>query len=339
MHIHLRRLLSFSFFGWILFGASLLPAQDAAAPHVPIDADAGKDPALVLSRLDEQIDLVASKFDDKSSPATLNDLYNRAGELQDQAEQLVEALIPELEDTQTRLAVLGPVPSSGATPEALELSSQRNQLERDKARLDGQIKQAQLLRQDAAKLASQSIHAYRGQLQQQLGARTHSPLTPSFWREVSSALPADITRLGRVKASVIEQVQIAWLPDNRQALLLCLLGALLLIVPGRWLMERGALSLAKRYLPKRLRNSTMAVLFTLTVTTSVGAACWLIYLGLNWADSSNEQSAFLATLIVYPVLPAAFITGLGRVLLSVKHPSLRLPPLTKFTARRLRWFP
>ncbi len=91
----------------------------------------------------------------------------------------------------------------------------------------------------------------------------------------------------------------AWQPENRLPLILCLIGAVLLIVPGRWLAERLALMLASRYMPDgHLRRSALAVIFTLTVTLSIGVAVWLVYQGFDWNGTLDDDLDTLAQQIV-----------------------------------------
>lgn len=340
MRTFLRQLSILSLLGSFLLVAQPVFAQDASASSAPASASSTQDPAQTLSGLSKQLDDIKTTFNNKSAKASLNDLRNQAGDIQQQADQLVQTLTPELDSTQTRLTVLGPAPAAGAPPETPAVSQQRRQLGREKTKLDGQIKQAQLLSQDAAKLASQIVGAHNEQFQAQLGSRATSPLGIPFWRNLKNAFPDDMARVRRVKDLLLEDADLAWQPDNRWPLLLCMLGALLLIVPGRWLVERTALALASRYMPDgHLRRSAMAVIFTLAVTFSIGVAAWLVYLGFNWNDTFEEEVETFAQSIVRMVFFSAFIAGLGRALLAVRHPSWRLPALNKFTARNLRWFP
>jgi potassium efflux system protein len=100
------------------------------------------------------------------------------------------------------------------------------------------------------------------------------------------------------------------------------------------------LIMGSRYLPDgHLRRSAMAVILTLTVTASIGVAALLAYQGLNWNGTLDDDLDGLAQAIVRATFFAAFIAGLGRALLSYKHPSWRLPSLMDATTHALRWFP
>jgi small-conductance mechanosensitive channel len=343
MHTLLRKLIAPCLLaGSLLFGAHTALAQSPSdSPDAPASASSTQDPAQTLASLSKQLDGLKTTFNSKSNDkVSLNDLRTQAGQVQQQADQLVQTLTPELESAQTRLTVLGPAPAAGAPPETPAVSQQRRQLEREKSKLDGQIKQAQLLSQDAVKLSTQIVEAHNEKFQAQLGSRTNSPLGIAFWRDLRKSFPDDIARVARARDLLLEDAGIAWLPDNRTPLLLCLIGALLLIVPGRTLAERAALAIASRYMPDgHLRRSAMTVILTLTVTLSIGLAAWLVYQGFNWNDTLDEDAQTFAQSLVRSVFFCAFAAGLGHALLSVKRPSWRLPGLTKFTAHSLRWFP
>jgi potassium-dependent mechanosensitive channel len=321
-------------------GASTAVAQGQAAT-APASASSTQDPAQALVTLSKQLDVIKTTLSNKSaSGAPLGDLRNQAGTVQQQAGQWVETLGPQMDVVQSRLTVLGPPPAAGSPPETPAVSQQRRQLERDKGKLDGEIKQAQLLTQDAAKLSTEIAETRNEQFQAQLASRASSPLSVHFWSDLVKSFPDDTDHLKRLGSLVADGVSSAWQPDNRAPFLLCLLGAALLIVPGRWLAERLALAVARRFMPEgHFRRSAMAVILTLTVTLSIGMAFWLVYQGLNWNDTLDEDVDTLVQAIVRVSFFSAFVAGLGRALLSFHHPSWRLPTLMDGTARALRWFP
>ncbi|GAB2576077.1 mechanosensitive ion channel family protein [Dyella jejuensis] len=324
--------------GLFVFGTALLHAQDAAT--VPASASSTQDPAKTLSELSKQLDSIKTALNSNNATAQLTGLRSAAGTVQQQSDDLVKALQPEMDGVQSRLTVLGPPPAAGAPPETPAVSQQRRQLERAKAKLDGEIKQAQLLNQDATKLTSQIVETHNQQFQAQLGSRTYSPLGFGFWSSLAKTYPDDSARIRRGAAWLLEDAGSVWQPGSRLPLLLCLIAAVLLVVPGRWLVERLMRAIASRYMPDgHLRRSALAAIFTLTVTLSIGVAAWLVYLGFDWNNSLSEEVDTFAQAVVRSVFFSAFFAGLGRALLSVRHPSWRLPVLGKSTARSLRWFP
>jgi potassium efflux system protein len=319
---------------------SLHAQAPAASTAAPASASSTPDPAQAIVSLNKQLDGIKTTLSSKPTDAPLTDLRTEALDIQQQAGKWVESLAPQMDSLQARLTVLGPPPAAGAPPETPAVSQQRRQLDRDKSKLDSEIKQAQLLSQDAAKLTTQIVDERNQQFQTQLSTRSSSPLTISFWSDLAKSFPDDSAHVARIKDLVFEGSSAAWQPENRLPLILCLIGALLLIVPGRWLVEYLALALASRYMPDgHLRRSALALTFTLTVTLSIGVAAWLIYQGFNWNGTLDDDLDTLAQQIVRSAFFAAFVAGLGRALISFNHPSWRMPALMDNTARDLRWFP
>ncbi|QRN52091.1 DUF3772 domain-containing protein [Dyella caseinilytica] len=343
MRILIRQLFITSLaLGALGLGASSAYAQSSLqSSSAPASASSTQDPAQALIGLNKQLDTIKTTLSSKTATGTpLNDLRSQAGTVQQQANQWLETLTPQMDSVQSRLTVLGPPPAAGAPPETAAVSQQRRQLERDKSKLDSEIKQAQLLSQDAIKLTTEIAETRNEQFQMQLAMRANSPLSLHFWSDIANSFPDDTDHLKRIGGLLADGVNDAWQPGNRTPFLLCLLGAVLLIVPGRWLVERAALAVVIRFMPEgHFRRSALAVIFTLTVTLSIGLAFWLIHQGLNWNDTLDEDLETLAQSIVRSAFFSAFIAGLGRALLSYHHPSWRLPVLMDGTARALRWFP
>ena len=343
MRTFIRRLSILSLaLGLLGFATPATHAQSpASASSAPASASSTQDPAQALVNLSKQLDTIKTTLSNKSaSGAPVGDLRSQAGTVQQQADQWVTMLAPQMDSVQSRLTVLGPPPAAGAPPETLAVSQQRRQLERDKSKLDGEIKQAQLLSQDANKLTTEIAETRNQQFQTQLALRADSPLSIHFWSDMAKSFPDDMAHLKRIGGRLADGISTAWQPDNRTPFLLCLIGAVLLIVPGRWLVERLALVIARRFMPEgHFRRSALALIFTLTVTLSIGLAFWLVHQGLNWNDTLDEDLDALAQAIVRSAFFSAFAAGLGRALLSFHHPSWRLPNLLDRTADALRWFP
>lgn len=297
-------------------------------------------PAQSLDQLGDQLDAIQATLKDKRTKIPLGDLRNTALKVQDYARQLAASLAPQMGALQAQLGVLGPPPAAGAPPEAGEVASQRRKLNKASADIDAQIKQAQLLDQDAMRLATQITGLRNDQLQARLAERTVTPFSAVFWRDPTKAFPDDLRRLQRLGSRSLDAWKQAWQPANRTPLLLCLFGAVLLLAIGRWLLERWLLGLAQRRVPGgHLRRSAMALAVAVTAVLTTGLAAQLIYLGVNWHDILDADLDAMAGSLVNRILFAAYMAGLGRALLSVKRPSWRLPALSDREARRLRPFP
>ncbi|UGB47141.1 DUF3772 domain-containing protein [Frateuria edaphi] len=297
-------------------------------------------PAQALDALRDQLDSIKSELKKKPDDRALAALRTTALSVQDQAEQLAATLAPQMASLDARLAVLGPTPAKGAPPEAAEVAAQRRQLDKSKTSLDAQIKQAQLLGEEGMQLAAQVSGLRRDQFQAQLASRTATPLSGAFWSEPARSLPDDLARLKRLRAHVADAWQDAWQPPNRLPLLFCLSAALLLLVTGWLLLERFLIFLAARVMPdSHLRRSATAFGIALGAVLVFGLAAQLVRLGLDWNDTLDPGLDELALSLVRRVSFAAFVAGLGRALLAVRHPSWRLPTLSNAAARRLRLFP
>ncbi|TAL86187.1 MAG: mechanosensitive ion channel family protein [Rhodanobacter sp.] len=322
----------------LALGSTTLQAQNTApsgAANVPAPST-----EQTLDQLGSQLDTVKAGLNDNSGKVSLSDLRNTAMGIQTQASQLAASLAPKMAALQAQLTVLGPAPAKGAPPEAAEVSKQRRKLNKRSADLDAQIKQAQLLSQDASQLTTQIIGMRNDQFQARLASRTATPLSSSFWTGTLHALPDDIARLRRLGHAMLDAWNEAWQPANRQPLLWCLIAAIVLLGAGRWLLERGMLKIAIRRMPDgHLRRSAMATIVALTAVLTTGLAAQLVYVGVNYHGVLDPDLDALAISIVRRVYFAAFVAGLVRALLSVRRPSWRLPALSDIGARQLRWFP
>jgi small-conductance mechanosensitive channel len=318
-------------------GGSVL-AQDTA------DATAAAStPALTaaqtLTQLRTKLDDIKAAVDTKQADVPA-DLRNSALAVQQQADQLVSTLSPQSASLQARLDVLGPAPVKGAPPEPPELSAQRKQLGKDLSDLGGQIKQANSLSTEAAQLAAHVADLRRDQLQTQLAARTAPPFSGAFWTEAAKAFPDDMVHARLLGNDALAALQQAWQPPNRTPLVLCLIIAALLVSVGRWLIERTLVWVSTAHMPAGpLRRSALAVAVTPAYTLAVGLTAHFVYLALNWNDLLNEDLDELAQKLVRVVTFAAFLTGLGRAMLSTARPSWRLPGLSDDAAQRLHPFP
>ena len=335
----MSKLLRYSLTLLLAFGSLAAHAQNT--PPAPAPASSTMTPAQTLDQLGDQIDSIKHALNDKSNTEPpVADLRSTALSVQDQATQLASSLSPQMAALQAQLNVLGPAPAKGAPAEAAEVAAQRRQLDKAKAALDAQIKQAQLLGQNALQLAEQLTGLRNDMFQARLTSRTASPFSQTFWVDPVHAFPDDWLRLKRLGARCSDAWSEAWQAPNRQPLLACLIAAGLLLLVGRWLLEWGLFRLATQRVPDgHLRRSAMATAVALSAVLTTGLAAELVYLGLNWNDILDPDLDALAQASVRLVFFAAYVTGLGRALLSVRRPSWRLPAMADLTARRLRRFP
>ncbi|WP_243042300.1 DUF3772 domain-containing protein [Dyella sedimenti] len=311
-------------------------SQNAANPaQIPQTALASPD------QLSAQLDDIKQAITDKGklTDNMLADARTQAQAVQQQADQLTASLLPLAEALKAKLDVLGPAPEKGAPAEAPEVASQRKQLSKDKSDLDGQIKQARTLSLESQQLIAQIAGLRRDLFQAQVSQRTDTPLSVSFWKRLAQSSPDDRANLAQLGSRVWAALAQAW-QANRLPFVLCVLGAVALLAVGRRLIEQQILELVSKRLPSgHLRRSAMALLIALGTTLTYGLAAWLIYLGVNWGGVFDPELDALVWPLVRLMFFTAMMAGLGRALLSVRHPSWRLPPISDDLARRLWLFP
>ena len=335
----LSRRLPIVFLLSMLLGVASFPLH-AQASEPTTEATTTLTPAQSLDHLGNQLATIQTALKGKDAGNQLADLRSGALHVQDEASKLADSLAPQMAALKAQLTVLGPPPAKGAPAEAPEVGAQRRKLDKASADLDAQIKQAQLLQQNAMQLAAQITGMRNDQFQARLASRTATPFSSAFWADPARTFPDDISRLKRLGAELLDAWNDARQPPGRWPLLLCLAGAVLLLAVGRWLLERVLLTLATRHVPDgHLRRSAMAAAVALRAVLTTGLAAQLVYLGLNWHDQLDPELDALLASLVRLVLFAAFFTGLGRALLSVARPSWRLPGLSNLAAQRLRPFP
>ena len=336
----MSRLLRYTLLLLLALGSLNLYAHAQSDAPAAAPATAATTPAQTLDQLGGQLDTVKDKLNDKNGEPPIADLRQTALDVQDQASQLVASLSPQMAVLQAQLNVLGPPPAKGAPAEAPEVTAQRRQLDKSKAALDAQIKQAQLLSQDALQLAEKLTGLRNDRFQARISSRTATPFSATFWADPARSFADDWARLKRLGTRCADAWTDAWQPANRTPLLACLAAAAALLLLGRWLLEWLLFHLATRHVPDgRLRRSAMATAVALSAVFTTGLAAQLVYLGLDWNDILDPDLDALARSAVQLVFFAAYVTGLGRALLSVRRPSWRLPALSDPTARQLRRFP
>src|SRR5690348_3278229 len=160
----------------LVLGGGTLHAQSNDQPNAPAVT-----PAQALDQMGDQLDAVKAALKDAKADVPLADLRNTALGVQDQARALTASLTPQMTVLQAQLTVLGPPPAKGAPAEAPEVAAQRRKLDRAQADLDAQIKQSQLINQNAMQLAAQITGLRNDQFQARLASRTSTPFSRTFW--------------------------------------------------------------------------------------------------------------------------------------------------------------
>ncbi|WP_266167879.1 DUF3772 domain-containing protein [Dyella subtropica] len=316
--------------------SSLALAQDNTGTVPPQPAP------ISMDQLNSQLDQVKQALTDtdKLNDGVLVDLRGKVQALQQQADQQSASLAPQAEGLKAKLDVLGPAPEKGAPPEATEVVAQRKELNKAKADLDAQTKQAQTLSLEAQQLITQIAGLRRDLFDAQISQRTASPLSGAFWTLLSHSLPDDQAGLKLLGAEALGALRQAWQPPNRTPFILCLIAAIALLALGRRQLERVLVQLTSDRMPSgHLRRSTLAVLITLGTTLTYSVAAYLAYLGIDWNGTLGDDMRASALGLVRLAVVTSCVAGLGRALLSAGRPSWRMPAINDDLARRLHPFP
>ncbi|HEU4664985.1 MAG TPA: DUF3772 domain-containing protein, partial [Dokdonella sp.] len=270
--------------------------------------------------------------------ATLSQLRDQMGAVDTHANTLLGDLAPKFDAVVARIDQLGPAPPKGG--EARDIAAQRAELEKERADLDADIKRAKLLIVDSGQVVAQIAQARRANFQARLSQRTPSPLTPTFWRAIASNLDRDLGGARALLAAAGAGIVAAFAPEHRAASFVGLALGVLLIVLGRWWVERALMRWTADRMPHgRLRRSALAFAVVIATTLLTGLGAQAIVLALDWHGVFGDDARALARAIVGAVVFGSYVTGLGRALLAAARPSWRVPPISDDVALRLRHWP
>ncbi len=309
----------------LLFTFSLMGLARAEMQLADVDA--------TLDKLRVQIDAAQKRPRESMGDAEFAELRATLLATRATAEDAAAAITPELAGVEARLAELGTL-TAGAK-ETADIAAQRAQLDKKRSTLDAQAKLARLLAVEGEQAAADVLEQRRARQRAQLGERTASVLTPRFWAELNQEWPTDTEKLS------------AFGRELRQAVtgkpLWVWLGVVLMLGFLWWVrrpIHRLALHLISTRAPVgRMRRSLHALSELALSTCLPGLAVQVLHAGLTWGQPLPEASASLLSSLVGIIWFGGLITGLGRAVLSPKHPTWRLTPMPDAAALRLRWLP
>ena len=300
-----------------------------AGLHAPLHAAVEPTPTHTLDTLRSQLTAVPGVLGEGQD---IRDLMATTRSIQGGAEAISQSRKSQLDELDARLAELGAAPEQGSGGEASDLARQRNELQKQRATVDKELKLARLIAVDAQQKGADLVEQRRARFQAELAARVDSPAGPTFWRALWQALPADAVRLRALAQETGSQFSTAQVVG--------LLGAALLAMVGVWLAERTLLRLAPDKLPQgRLRRTLLAVGRVLAHVVVVGLVAELTYGIIKQQSSLSADWNDIGHTAIRLSMFAAFVVGLGRALLANRHPSWRLMALPDATAARLRPLP
>ncbi len=265
--------------------------------------------------------------------------------IQDAAQQIISVKTQELADIDAKLSNLIDAPKPDetqgpVTPEARDIEAQRTALQKERERLDANIKLAKLLISEGDQRSLKMMAESRAQFQAELFERVRSPLKPSFWQDLSRSWSSDFPRVQQFTESVLSVFKQALEPENKNFFYTGIFLALFTIFVLNRLLQNLIRLVAVEKIPTgRARRSLVAVGIILNNVIITGLSAYFLYAGLNWNNIVSPDLQEYLTSLIYTITFASLITGLGNALFSVRHESWRLPPLSDSLVKALKPYP
>jgi potassium efflux system protein len=342
----MQKLFRAPFYVALLLALMFSPLLASAAPDDSSDQDQTAettkpvDAPAALGSLQKRLDTIKQQVSTAKNDKSLSGLSDDALKLGSDADALGTALQPLRAQVQAKLDVLGPAPATGALPETPQVIKQRKDLNASKTALDNQIQQAGAIKTSANNLAAQIGGLRRDALKTQLALNTGSIFGSNFWSALTSPTDDDVERFGEYRQQMKDAWHLTWQPEWRVGSGLLLLAAILIGVFGSRVLDIPLAWLTPRWLPEgRLRRSFFAFATAAITIMTLGGAAKLFSLAFTRMPDVSEWVAETGELIVRLSIFSALIVGLGRSLLSIAHPSWRLPGIADPVAKTLDSFP
>lgn len=318
-----------------------LAADDAASAAQEQETQPRVNAAVELPKMQKILDKIKGQVSGETSESKLSQLNEMTLELSGNADTLGQALLPDRQQLEAQLAVLGPAPKSDSDmKETAEVTRKRNALESQKSKMDAQIKQAEGIKNGALTLSSQIVNLRRDQLKSQLALNSGSIFGPRFWAPVFNSQDLDGEKISDFLDELQDTVGLSWEPGWRFGTIAWLIAAILVMVPGRRYSEEFLASISIHKMPEgRLRRSFLAAAIALTTLVAVVLTFNFIALAFTRRDEvSTDVQDFVDRLVQLSVY-CGLIAGLGRAFLSTRRPSWRLPAISNDVALALKPFP
>jgi potassium efflux system protein len=323
----------------LLLLCATVPAFAQSTPSSQTDASSSQAPLVEqasLEDLSKQLDQIRQKVTVDANDDVLSNLRQAALQVQKQSDALIARQATDIEKLNDQLNILGPAQPD----EAQSLTSQRKALTAQKNALVSDERETNALSQSARDLAVQIFSLRRSLFDSQISTRTASPLSSAFWSTLIRPTDDDLGRLEGILVDLRAVFDSVLAPGKRTLFITVLIGALLIWIVGRRLLESLLIRVMVHWLPEgRLRRSALALAVGLSTILTITAATSLLRWGVvSNAVLSNDVVNLLdqlQTLITF----CAFIVGLGRALLMLPHPSWRLPQIPDQIATAMGRFP
>ena len=325
----------------VLLAPTLSVAVDTPPNDQAEDAAPKVNASVELPKMQKILDKIKGQVSGDTNESQLNQLNEMALELSGNAETLGQALVPQRQQLDAQLAVLGPAPKADSgVKETPEVTRKRAALESQKAKLDDQIKQADGIKNGALVLSSQIVNLRRDQLKSQLALNSGSILGPRFWAPLVSSQDLDGEKISDFITELQDTAALSWESGWRFGTIAWLFAAMLVMTLGRRYSEEFFAWVSIHKMPEgRLRRSFLAATTALTTLAAVVITFNFIALAFTRRDEvSGDVQDFVDRLVQLSVY-CGLIAGLGRAFLSTRRPSWRLPAISNEVAQALKPFP
>ncbi|MBP2196979.1 DUF3772 domain-containing protein [Pantoea cypripedii] len=316
-------------------------ADDSAAAPAQEDTTPKVNASVELPKMQKILDKIKGQVSGNTNENQLNQLNEMALELSGNADTLGQALIPQRQQLDAQLAVLGPAPKpDSGMKETPEVTRKRSTLESQKSKLDDQIKQAEGIKNGALVLSSQIVNLRRDQLKSQLALNSGSIFGPRFWSPLVSTQDLDGEKISDFLSELQDTAALSWEPGWRFGTIGWLIAAMLVMTLGRRYGEEFLAWVSIHKMPEgRLRRSFLATAIALTTLAAVVLTFNFFALAFARRDEvSTDVQDFIVRLVQLSVY-CGLIAGLGRAFLSTRRPSWRLPSISNEVAQALKPFP
>ncbi|EJN23259.1 DUF3772 domain-containing protein [Pseudomonas sp. GM80] len=315
------------------------------AADLPAPAATAATPLPVISQSDLQA--LQQRLDGLKQQISAANNYNQLEGPQDRVQafildvdKLSAALLPQQAQLAVQLGVLGAAPDTEIAAEQADIVAQRAALTEQKNKVDGTLKSLAALKQSAADLITQIAGIRRTLLESELTLGTQSVLNPDFWTPLVKPSLDDRQRFGFFVDQVAQTWATVWAPGRYFFTVVLVLLALVVWTFGRRLAERGLTWLCIHRVPEgRLRRSALAFASALATIATTALALHLLFYALTRHAPLTPVLSTFSEEFEKAVYACVLITGLSRALLSIDHPSWRLPAIHDQVAQALKRFP
>ena len=306
-------------------GLSAAPMSDTLIPLISTASLPEGD----LQTLQSQLNTLKQQISLANNYTQLESAQDQAQTLIQDIDKLTTSLLPAQAQLQAQMNVLGPVPLDENPTLTSAISTQRDSLGEQKDKIDNNLKTLDVLRKSAAELIPQIAGIRRSLLEVEVTQQTSSILNPRFWAPLFDFPASDYERFVTLMQQLAVTHAAVWQPGQRLLTLTLLALALAVWTLGRRLAGRGLAWLCIYRMPEgRLRRSSLALASVLATILTAGAALQLLHYAATRQVPYPPQIAELTQYLEKLAYTCVLITGLSRALLSIKHPSWRLPDIS-----------